>query len=68
MSQGAVVTKHPTTKEEMGYQRADGFESAIVVGGDAPDGAALTLEGDATTLLAEVDSSRLTILNFGSCT
>ena len=63
-----VVTKHPTNQEEILYQRQPGFGTQISIGGPAPDGAALTLDGEATTLHASLDADRPTILNFGPCT
>ena len=63
-----AIVKHPTTREEMGYQRASDFVSGIVIGGPAPDGAAITLAGEPTTLHAALNADKPTILNFGSCT
>ena len=64
----ANIIKAPTTGDELWYQKAEGFHSAISIGGPAPDGAALKLDGTPTTLLAALNSERPTILNFGSCT
>jgi hypothetical protein len=63
-----TVQKHPTTGDGLLYQKSSKFVSGIRVGGPAPDGAALTLDGKATTLHAAINSKKLTILNFGSCT
>ena len=63
-----TIAKHPTTKEALLYHSASSFKSQITIGGAAPDGAALTLDGRRTSLHAAIDSSRPTILNFGSCT
>ena len=65
---GSAIDAHPTTKEALLYQSADGFVSSIVIGGAAPDGAVLRLDGTASTMHEQLDRERLTILNFGSCT
>lgn len=62
------ITKHATTMEEHAYHKAPGFASAITIGGAAPDGKVLTLDGRVTSLHAEIDAEQLTVLNFGSCT
>lgn len=62
------IAKQPTTKEGLLYQKNSDFVSGISIGGPAPDGAALTLDGQTTTLHTSIVPERLTILNFGSCT
>ena len=62
------IVKCATTKEEHAYHAAPDFVSAITIGGSAPDGKVLTLDGTATTLHEMVDDGKLTVLNFGSCT
>jgi hypothetical protein len=62
------IAPRPTTKDELLYQTAPGFVSRITIGGDAPDGPAHTLDGASSTLHGLIDTDRLTVLNFGSCT
>ena len=64
----SAIAAHPTTGDEMRYQAAAGFQTAITIGGAAPDARCLRLDGTATTLHEVLDASRPTILNFGSCT
>lgn len=64
----SIISKYPTTKDELGYQRSETFTSGISIGGPAPDGACLTLAGEATSLHATINPQRMTIMNFGSCT
>ena len=63
-----TIVKQPTSMEEHAYQKQPGFKTRITIGGDAPDGAALLLDGTSTSLHAAMNSDKLTILNFGSCT
>ena len=62
------IAKQPKTQDEMRYQVQPGFQSRITIGGAAPDGRVLALDGTPTTLHASINASRPTILNFGSCT
>ena len=62
------VNKYPTNQQEILYQKNANFTTGITIGGAAPDGAALTLDGNKTTLHAALHAERPTILNFGSCT
>ena len=63
-----AIAAHPTSGDEMRYQTAAGFQSAITIGGPAPDARCFRLDGTATTIHAALDVSKPTILNFGSCT
>ena len=60
------IDPRPSTMEALLYQRRADFQSAIEIGGPAPDGACFKMDGQQTTLLGELKPERLTILNFGS--
>ena len=62
------IVKCATTQQEHAYHASPEFKTAITIGGPAPDGKALTLDGTATALSAAIDEAKLTVLNFGSCT
>lgn len=62
------IVSRPKTKEELHYQTSAKFQSAIKIGGDAPDGDAHTLDGTSSTLHKLIQADQLTVLNFGSCT
>ena len=54
--------------QEHAYHTSPDFVSAITIGGPAPDGRALKLDGTTTTLHEAIDDGQYTVLNFGSCT
>ena len=62
------IDARPVTKEAAMYQSAEDFVSKVVIGQNAPNGSAFTLDGVETMLLKSIDPARITILNFGSCT
>ena len=62
------IVKCATTMQEHAYHTSPDFVSAITIGGPAPDGRALKLDGTTTTLHEAIDDGQYTVLNFGSCT